>query len=107
VVEAAWEPSGRLSFPQCCNLPIQGVCADAMLRALAMTHARLRRAAIRGGIVACVHDELLLEVSEDDAERARALLQEAMTEAFEITFPGAPILGIAQAVIGRRWSDVK
>jgi hypothetical protein len=55
VVEAAWEPFG-LSFPQCSNLPIQGICADAMLRAITWTYSRLNRAGIRGGLVACVHD---------------------------------------------------
>ena len=33
-VEAAWEFGGNLRFTQCCNLPVQGICADAMLRAL-------------------------------------------------------------------------
>ena len=89
VVEAAWEPYG-LSFPQCCNLPIQGICADAMLRAITMVHRRYLAAGIRGGLVATVHDELLAEVVEADAERARDILQQTMIEAFEITFPGAP-----------------
>jgi hypothetical protein len=30
-VEAAWEAGGKLSFPLCCNLPVQGASADAML----------------------------------------------------------------------------
>src|SRR5262249_43906268 len=53
VHKAAWELSGRLSFPQCCNLPIQGAAADAMLRAIALVHDRLK--GLRGGIVASVH----------------------------------------------------
>jgi hypothetical protein len=37
VVEATWEKDvdGRLLFTRCCNLPVQGICADAMLRAIA------------------------------------------------------------------------
>ena len=70
MVDARWEPSGKLSFPQCCNLPIQGAAADAMLRALALTYSRLRAARIRGGIVASIHDEIVLEVDEDDAALA-------------------------------------
>ena len=50
MVEARWEPSGHLSFPQCCNLPVQGAAADAMLRALALVFRRLR--GINGGLVA-------------------------------------------------------
>jgi DNA polymerase-1 len=106
VVEAAWEPYG-LSFPQCCNLPVQGICADAMLRAIALVHRRFTAADIRGGLVASVHDELLAEVAEDEAERARDLLQDAMTEGFTATFPGAPTTGVAKALIGHTWMDVK
>jgi DNA polymerase-1 len=107
VVEAAWEPDGQITFPQACNLPIQGICADAMLRALALVHRQFLAANIRGGIVATVHDELLAEVAEADAERARALLQDAMTEAFVTTFPGAPTTGVAAARIGHTWLEAK
>jgi DNA polymerase I-like protein with 3'-5' exonuclease and polymerase domains len=107
VVEAAWEPEGRLSFPQCCNLPVQGICADAMLRALTLVHRRFIAAGIRGGLVASVHDELLVEVVEADAEVARDLLQRAMLDAFAETFPGAPTAGVASARSGRTWGDLR
>jgi DNA polymerase-1 len=107
VVEAAWEPGGHISFPQACNLPVQGICADAMLRAIVLVHRRFVAAGIRGGLVASVHDELLAEVAEDDTEKARNLLQDAMLEAFTVTFPGAPTTGVAKAVIGRSWFDLK
>jgi DNA polymerase-1 len=107
LVEAAWEPSGRLTFQQCCNLPVQGICADAMLRAIVLVHARFNAAGIRGGLVASVHDEVLAEVIEDDAERARELLQEAMVDAFAITFPDAPTNNVATAKIGRTWAEAK
>lgn len=107
VVEARWEQRGELSFPQCCNLPIQGAAADAMLRAIATTYARIKGSAIRGGIVATIHDELLLEVHEDDADAARALLEETMIEAFEQTYPGAPTVNLVETKIGRSWAEVK
>jgi DNA polymerase-1 len=109
VVEAQWEDDvgGQLLFTRCCNLPIQGIAADAMLRAIARTHAALRNRRIRGGLVACVHDELLLEVHADDAEIARDLLEDAMIGAFTETFPGAPVNGVATAKIGRTWAEVK
>jgi DNA polymerase-1 len=107
VVEARWELGHELSFPQCCNLPIQGAAADAMLRAITMTYTRLKGAVIRGGLVASIHDELLLEVHEDDADSARALLQETMVEAFMLTYPGAPTVKLVETKIGRSWADVK
>jgi DNA polymerase-1 len=107
IVDATWEKFGQISFQQCCNLPVQGICADAMLRAIALVHRRFIDAGIRGGLVASVHDELLAEVHEDDAERARVLLQQAMIEAFVMTFPGAPTTNIATAHIGRTWAEAK
>jgi DNA polymerase I len=106
VVEARWEKFG-LSYQQCCNLPVQGIAADAMLRALVLVHAGLRAAALRAGIIASVHDEILIEAYEADAEEARVLLEAAMVEAFALTFPGAPLGGVATAKIGRTWWDTK
>jgi DNA polymerase-1 len=105
VVEAKWEPSGCLSFPQCCNLPIQGAAADAMLRALTMVFHRL--GGLNGGLVACVHDELVLEVAEAAAETAGRILVEAMTEAFEMTFPGAPTGRLVALGTGQNWKEAR
>jgi DNA polymerase-1 len=107
LVKAAWEPGGRISFPQACNLPVQGICADAMLRAIALVDAHFAQAGIRGGLVASVHDELLCEVVEADAEKAREILEQAMIDAFVATFPGAPTTNVATAKIGRSWADTK
>jgi DNA polymerase I-like protein with 3'-5' exonuclease and polymerase domains len=46
-----------------------------MMRAIILVHDALTSENIDGGLVAAVHDELLLEVSEVDAERAKALLE--------------------------------
>ena len=62
VVENAWE-AYPLGYPQMCNLPVQGICADCMMRAIALVHAELP-----GVLVAMVHDELLAEVPEADAD---------------------------------------
>jgi DNA polymerase-1 len=107
VVEAAWEFGQHLRFTQCCNLPIQGICADAMLHAISLVHGRLRRRCISGGLIATVHDELLLEVAVKDAEQARDILHTAMVDAFEATFPGAPTTNLAEAKIGGTWADLK
>ena len=106
IVHDDWEPFG-LSFPQCCNLPIQGACADACLRALTWIHARLKRAKFDGGVLACIHDELLLEIRAEQAEDARQLLEATMIEAFIATFPGAPTRGVATAAIGESWAEAK
>jgi hypothetical protein len=66
-----------------------------MLRAIQLVHRRLRGP--QGGLIACIHDELLIEVAEKDAETVRSILEETMIEAFAKTFPGAPLDGVAQA----------
>jgi DNA polymerase I len=106
LVKAEWEEFG-LSFPQCCNLPTQGICADAMLRAITLVHTRLLAAKVSGGLTATVHDELVAEIAEKDAEEARAILEQGMLEAFEETFPGAPTTNVVVAKIGPTWADIK
>jgi DNA polymerase-1 len=107
VVEAAWELDGRIRFTQACNLPIQGICADAMLRAIRLVYGRLARAGIRGGLVASVHDELVLEVHQEDADSARRILHQAMLAAFVTTFPGAPTTNVLEIGVGSNWAELK
>jgi DNA polymerase I len=101
VVEPTWEPGGKLEFTQYCNLPIQGVCADAMLRALRLVHARLH--GLRAWIVATVHDEIVVEAHEEDCDRARVIVEEGMLEAFQTTFPDAPSHGVVATTVGVNW----
>jgi len=80
---------------------------DPEIAEVGLVHDRLIDAGIRGGLVATVHDELLVECHADDAEQARDILQDAMIEAFAVTFPGAPLNGVAEAKIGTTWADAK
>ena len=63
----------QLKRTLCCNAPIQGACADAAMRALILVDAALFEAGIDGGPVIFIHDEIVLEVPEADAERARTI----------------------------------
>jgi DNA polymerase I-like protein with 3'-5' exonuclease and polymerase domains len=96
-------PRTTLKRTQCCNAPIQGACADAAMRALILVDTALIEAAIDGGPVIFNHDEIVLEVPEADAERARTTLVEGMTQAFAETFPDAPINGLIEAKIATAW----
>ena len=51
VVEIEWETDvgGQLLYTRCCNLPIQGICADAILRAITLTYYRLKKEASAAG----------------------------------------------------------
>jgi DNA polymerase-1 len=98
-------------YTRSCNLPIQGACADASMLALTAIDQALFDAGIDGGPIAWIHDEILLEISEADAERAKQLLETAMTDAFEETFPGSRemglLRGLVEASIGDNWAAVK
>jgi DNA polymerase-1 len=100
-------PAGKSVYTRSCNLPVQGACADASMLALAAVDQALFDAGVDGGPVAWLHDEIVLEVKQDDAERAAGLLQQAMTGAFAETFPGAPLNGLVAVRTGATWAKIK
>jgi DNA polymerase I len=100
-------PEGASFYTRCCNLPIQGACADASMLALAAADDRLFDAGIEGGPVAWLHDEIVQEVREDHAEQAAEILKQSMVDAFAETFPGAPLNGLVEPHIGANWGEAK
>ena len=87
-------------YTRCCNLPIQGACADAAIWALAYVDDRLFDAGIDDGPVAWLHDEIVLEVHADQVERAASILKQSMIDGFAETLPGAPLTGWPQVLSG-------
>jgi len=106
VLENAWEPGG-IRYTQCCNLPIQGICADVMMRAVSGVYHRLHAENVDAIMVAQIHDELILEVSTEAAEVVSTILATEMTGAFRTTFPDAPVGGLVDVRAGRSWADLK
>jgi hypothetical protein len=100
-------PEGKSYYTRCCNLPIQGACADASMLALAYIDDRLFEANIDGAPVAWLHDEFVLEVREDQADRAAEILKQSMIDGFTETFPGAPVNGLVDPHIGASWGKAK
>jgi DNA polymerase-1 len=99
--------AGDNGYTTCCNLPVQGACADAAMLALAYVDDRLFDAGIDGGPVAWLHDEIVLEVPEDQPEQAAEILKQAMIDGFAETFPGAPLNGLVEPHIGPNWGEAK
>jgi DNA polymerase I-like protein with 3'-5' exonuclease and polymerase domains len=61
-------------------------------------------AQVRACPVLFVHDEIVIEVAETDADEAKQRLVAAMTEAFVELYPeGAGMVGIVDAEIGKTW----
>jgi DNA polymerase I len=94
-------------YTRACNFPVQGSCADVSMLALEAIDRLLFEHEIDGGPVAWLHDEIILEVPETNAEQARELLEKAMVDAFAETFPGAPLNGLVDVRIGDNWAEVK
>ena len=107
VVEASWMKDGEIKYTQAVNYPVQGVCADCMMRALVYLYQALRGAGIRCQIINSAHDSILLEAAEEDAGQAIDLLREAMFAAFRETFPKASTRDLVELKIGRNWGEMQ
>lgn len=66
------------------NHPIQGTNADAIKYALVYLQDRMRKEKIDGKIILCVHDEVVAEVREDQAEQWAKLQSEEMVRAAQL-----------------------
>ncbi|MGY0710660.1 DNA polymerase I [Azospirillum argentinense] len=86
---------------QAINAPIQGTAADIMKRAMARVPGALTEAGFdEVRMLLQVHDELLFEAPEDQAERAAALVRQVMEGAATL---GVPL--VAEAGIGGNWDE--
>lgn len=69
------------------NSPIQGTAADIIKIAMIRVHDRLREEGLKSRLILQVHDELLIEAYEEEAERVEQILQEEMQQAAELDVP--------------------
>jgi len=83
------------------NMPIQGSAADIINMAMIRLHAELRQRNFKAYMTLQVHDELVLEVPEDEIDKAKALVLEVM----ESAYPLDPALK-ANAEVGKNWNDM-
>ncbi|MCH5192395.1 MAG: DNA polymerase I [Oscillospiraceae bacterium] len=84
------------------NAPIQGTAADIIKIAMIKVYRRLREEKLDARLILQVHDELIIEVSEKDAERAAAVLGEEMRNAVSLDIPLT-----ADVSKGKTWYDSK
>jgi DNA polymerase-1 len=84
------------------NMVIQGTAADIMKVAMVRTDAALAQAGLQTRLVLQIHDELLFEGPEAEAEDVKALATEAMEGAYELDPPLA-----VEAGIGSDWLAAK
>ena len=69
------------------NTPIQGTAADIIKLAMVRVHKRLSDEKLKTRLILQVHDELILEAPESEAERASLILKEEMENAISLNVP--------------------
>ena len=85
---------------QASNAPLQGGAADIIKRAMVRMPAALRDAGLRARMLLQVHDELLFEAPNDEAEPLRALLRRVMEGAASLSVPL-----VVETGIGESWAN--
>ena len=60
------------------NMPIQGAAADIIKLAMVRVHRQLKEAALEARLIMQVHDELIVECPEAEADRVKAILVREM-----------------------------
>ena len=82
------------------NMPIQGTAADIIKLAMVRVDHRLRSEGLQGRLLLQVHDELIVECPEAEAERVRELLQDEMEHVVDYSVPL-----LVDAKIGKTWAE--
>jgi DNA polymerase-1 len=84
------------------NMPIQGTAADVLKRAMIDIHTALAKPSSRTRMILTVHDELVFETPEAQADEASAMVKELMQNAVKLAVPLDVDVGYAD-----NWRDAK
>ncbi|WP_297442443.1 DNA polymerase I [Acidocella sp.] len=82
------------------NAPLQGGAADIIKRAMVKLPGALRAAGLSARLLLQVHDELLIEAPQDEAEATAALARDVMQGAASLSVPL-----VVETGVGRNWGD--
>ena len=84
------------------NMPLQGSSADIIKIAMINVHRRLKEEGYKTKLILQVHDELVLDAPESEAEAAAQLLKYEMENAVKLTVPLT-----VEVHSGKNWYDAK
>ena len=84
------------------NMPIQGSAADIIKLAMIRLHDRLEQQGLHARMVLQVHDELVLEVPEQELDQVCGLVVDTMESAYELSIPLKVELSV-----GDNWMEIK
>jgi DNA polymerase-1 len=84
------------------NMPVQGTAADIMKIAMIAADRRLSELSLPASLILQVHDELVLEVSEEAVAETVAAVREAMESAFPLDVPL-----LTEVSVGPNWNEME
>lgn len=84
------------------NMPIQGTAADLIKLAMIRVSNALKEERLTANLILQVHDELIVECPEAEADRVKALLRREMEGAAAYAVPLK-----AEAGVGKNWGEAK
>lgn len=84
------------------NTPIQGTAADIIKKAMLDVYHELCAENIKSRILLQVHDELVLEVAEDEVEKVSYIVRTKMEQAVGLNVPL-----VAEVKLGLNWAEAK
>ena len=84
------------------NTPIQGTAADIIKLAMIKVYRRMKQEGLAAKLVLQVHDELIVEAPQSEADRAAQILGDEMEHAADLA-----VKLIAEVGRGRTWYDAK
>ena len=84
------------------NAPIQGSAADIIKLAMVKVYNRLKKENLNSEIILQVHDELILNVKENELEVVKSLVKEEMENVLKIS-----VTLEVDTNIGNTWYDAK
>jgi DNA polymerase-1 len=84
------------------NTPLQGTAADLLKLAMVKAHARLECDKLKTRMILTVHDELVFESQEGEAEAAAEIIRAEMEGVYQLKVPLKVDLGT-----GKNWKEAK
>ncbi|WP_027702498.1 DNA polymerase I [Metaclostridioides mangenotii] len=84
------------------NAPIQGSAADIIKIAMVNVHKKLEESSLKSKLILQVHDELIVETTDDEIEEVKIIVKEEMENAIQMDVHLDVDLNV-----GNSWYDVK
>ena len=84
------------------NTPVQGTAADIIKLAMVRVHEALQKGNYQSKLILQVHDELIIEAPESEAESVARMLKECMENVVSLSVPL-----VAEVKTGHSWYETK